>query len=194
MFFFFFFKQKTAYEMVMSDWSSDVCSSDLRRAIGKAGDVHDAALALHDEVVAGAMRFGPRLAEARDRAVHEARIEAAQCLEAHAEPFHRAGAEVLDDDVALAREAPQNVQALAGLEVERDALLAAVDRHEVRGLARHKRRPFPRVVALAPLLDLDDLGAHVGQHHRAERSSEDACEIEHPDAVERLSSSHLRLP
>ena len=24
-----FFKQKTAYEMVMSDWSSDVCSSDL---------------------------------------------------------------------------------------------------------------------------------------------------------------------
>src|SRR5213076_234650 len=27
--FFFFFKQKTAYEMVGSDWSSDVCSSDL---------------------------------------------------------------------------------------------------------------------------------------------------------------------
>src|SRR5881396_3089389 len=27
--FFFFFKQKTAYEMVRSDWSSDVCSSDL---------------------------------------------------------------------------------------------------------------------------------------------------------------------
>src|SRR6056297_4170771 len=27
--FFFFFKQKTAYEMLRSDWSSDVCSSDL---------------------------------------------------------------------------------------------------------------------------------------------------------------------
>src|SRR3546814_10899368 len=27
---FFFFKQKTAYEMRISDWSSDVCSSDLR--------------------------------------------------------------------------------------------------------------------------------------------------------------------
>src|SRR5881628_1293411 len=27
--FFFFFKQKTAYEMSVSDWSSDVCSSDL---------------------------------------------------------------------------------------------------------------------------------------------------------------------
>src|SRR3546814_4675774 len=29
-FYFFFFKQKTAYEMRISDWSSDVCSSDLR--------------------------------------------------------------------------------------------------------------------------------------------------------------------
>src|SRR3546814_1154226 len=28
----FFFKQKTAYEMRISDWSSDVCSSDLRRS------------------------------------------------------------------------------------------------------------------------------------------------------------------
>src|SRR3546814_10289751 len=28
---FFFFKQKTAYEMRISDWSSDVCSSDLQK-------------------------------------------------------------------------------------------------------------------------------------------------------------------
>src|SRR3546814_2352618 len=31
---FFFFKQKTAYEMRISDWSSDVCSSDLAVVIG----------------------------------------------------------------------------------------------------------------------------------------------------------------
>src|SRR3546814_2318744 len=30
--FVFFFKQKTAYEMRISDWSSDVCSSDLRQS------------------------------------------------------------------------------------------------------------------------------------------------------------------
>src|SRR3546814_2602395 len=37
--FFFFFKQKTAYEMRISDWSSDVCSSDLfeRERVGEAG-------------------------------------------------------------------------------------------------------------------------------------------------------------
>src|SRR3546814_8967055 len=33
---FFFFKQKTAYEMRISDWSSDVCSSDLIEGIGSA--------------------------------------------------------------------------------------------------------------------------------------------------------------
>src|SRR3546814_3492383 len=33
---FFFFKQKTAYEMRISDWSSDVCSSDLNGAGGIA--------------------------------------------------------------------------------------------------------------------------------------------------------------
>src|SRR3546814_1129071 len=36
--FFFFFKQKTAYEMRISDWSSDVCSSDL---VHPAGDRQD---------------------------------------------------------------------------------------------------------------------------------------------------------
>src|SRR3546814_9646651 len=35
-FLFFFFKQKTAYEMRISDWSSDVCSSDLGDAAGLA--------------------------------------------------------------------------------------------------------------------------------------------------------------
>src|SRR3546814_8488133 len=40
---FFFFKQKTAYEMRIRDWSSDVCSSDPRRdrlawVLGHGGD------------------------------------------------------------------------------------------------------------------------------------------------------------
>src|SRR3546814_8321887 len=34
---FFFFKQKTAYEMRISDWSSDVCSSDLEAEFAIAG-------------------------------------------------------------------------------------------------------------------------------------------------------------
>src|SRR3546814_8908971 len=33
---FFFFKQKTAYEMRISDWSSDVCSSDLPSKVDRS--------------------------------------------------------------------------------------------------------------------------------------------------------------
>src|SRR3546814_2675750 len=53
---FFFFKQKTAYEMRISDWSSDVCSSDLkaRKALSAIRDeqdrrLHEARRAIHAE-------------------------------------------------------------------------------------------------------------------------------------------------
>src|SRR3546814_15481740 len=52
---FVFFKQKTAYEMRISDWSSDVCSSDLqgrrRGLLHRVGDAHQAGEAAleHDE-------------------------------------------------------------------------------------------------------------------------------------------------
>src|SRR3546814_20807229 len=62
--FFFFFKQKTAYEMRISDWSSDVCSSDLHQRmitrrlerIGQAGKhpepgvMDHRRLAMHDRL------------------------------------------------------------------------------------------------------------------------------------------------
>src|SRR3546814_2158929 len=44
MLYFFFFKQKTAYEMRISDWSSDVCSSDLPiggNMAGLQGEISD---------------------------------------------------------------------------------------------------------------------------------------------------------
>src|SRR3546814_8086481 len=49
--FFFFFKQKTAYEMRISDWSSDVCSSDL------FGFTHLAVFARGFELEQAAHRF-----------------------------------------------------------------------------------------------------------------------------------------
>src|SRR3546814_12868919 len=44
LFSFFFFKQKTAYEMRISDWSSDVCSSDLARLQPVRGRLERAAI------------------------------------------------------------------------------------------------------------------------------------------------------
>src|SRR3546814_5407110 len=48
---FFFFKQKTAYEMRISDWSSDVCSSDLLAAFLLAAAYAGAAGALQAQSV-----------------------------------------------------------------------------------------------------------------------------------------------
>src|SRR3546814_8361384 len=45
--YFFFFKQKTAYEMRISDWSSDVCSSDLSERGSARHDLRVEAGLLH---------------------------------------------------------------------------------------------------------------------------------------------------
>src|SRR3546814_6575220 len=45
--YFFFFKQKTAYEMRISDWSSDVCSSDLMIQQSKGVDGQSLRQAFH---------------------------------------------------------------------------------------------------------------------------------------------------
>src|SRR3546814_10264769 len=51
---FFFFKQKTAYEMRISDWSSDVCSSDLPEG------ARPVAVAAHGDRPAGGPAGGGR--------------------------------------------------------------------------------------------------------------------------------------
>src|SRR3546814_6214671 len=56
-----FFKQKTAYEMRISDWSSDVCSSDLRREAPAVVVVH-----LHVEAARAARRHLPDAPHADD--------------------------------------------------------------------------------------------------------------------------------
>src|SRR3546814_1596194 len=63
---FFFFKQKTAYEMRISDWSSDVCSSDLvdlrtprfAALSNKLGQAVQGLRAEHDIDVRGALDDG----------------------------------------------------------------------------------------------------------------------------------------
>src|SRR3546814_1227185 len=57
--FVFFFKQKTAYEMRISDWSSDVCSSDLHGVVSISSPAFCIALRRRD---------GPGRRRMRDRA------------------------------------------------------------------------------------------------------------------------------
>src|SRR3546814_10366421 len=74
----FFFKQKTAYEMRISDWSSDVCSSDLRpdpepfRELAARAHNSEHGLSLHSSMLmrktngqAKCLRAGSRRSEER---------------------------------------------------------------------------------------------------------------------------------
>src|SRR3546814_15783108 len=95
---FFFFKQKTAYEMRISDWSSDVCSSDLDGA-QPGRDRHRHPGSDHPGAAPGAAAGArPRIrGDARGRAPGDGRMifgpmptgEAEGCLLAHS--LRRAG-------------------------------------------------------------------------------------------------------
>src|SRR3546814_2595746 len=63
--FLFFFKQKTAYEMRISDWSSDVCSSDLPEPV-VAGHGEQFGAAPGDLAVGGRFRYF-RMASVHER-------------------------------------------------------------------------------------------------------------------------------
>src|SRR3546814_3960989 len=68
--FVFFFKQKTAYEMRISDWSSDVCSSDLHKLCHTLGGTFDMPHAqTHTAVLPHAIAYNaPSVPEAMERA------------------------------------------------------------------------------------------------------------------------------
>ena len=97
-----------------------------------------------------------------------------------AERGHQAGAEVLEHDVARADQLLRRRQAFGGVDVEDDALLVAVERAEE---ADAEARQLARLVA-AGRLDLDHLGAEVGEDHPAGRAHDHVRELDDADAVE----------
>src|SRR3546814_12957535 len=126
----FFFKQKTAYEMRISDWSSDVCSSDLHR-LGASG----ASLLAHDRcrppcpAAAGAHQPGAR------------RLDEPDCLS------HDAGRFVL---AAPAPSHPRNLAAPAALAAQRQRsvlarFLASIEPNDCERLAPALLPEFPSI-------------------------------------------------
>ena len=110
-------------------------------------------------------------AEARDDRVDEPRVDGLQIGEAEAHARERARAQVVDQHVAFGHQPPEHFLAGVGAKVQRDALLVAVVSHETRRLALSitlgKRRHGAARIAAAGALDLDDLGAGVGQEQGA---------------------------
>jgi hypothetical protein len=95
-------------------------------------------------------------------------------LPAQSEPVHDPRAEVLDQHVGPDREAAGDVEVGRIGQVERDTPLTAV----VEGVGRlvRPRRAGP--------VDVDDVGALVGEHHGDERPGHVMTEVDDPDALE----------
>src|SRR3546814_10131738 len=100
---FFFCKQKTAYDMRISDWSSDVCSSDLtaRRPIPSAADIEPAAVEGVDVGLSEAARIArQRMLETGEREAglgQRARVAARQMRVEHPRGEGVASADAVDD-------------------------------------------------------------------------------------------------
>jgi len=156
-----------------------------RHPIRLAGEAHDPAHPLDDEVV---RRPGPPravLAEPGDLAVDRARVQRGDALLREPESGHRPRTEILDDDIGSLDEPLECRLPRGMLEVEGDAALVPVDREVVRRHAVLVRgRPAPRLVAGPRLLDLDDLGAVVGEHERAVRTGERPGQVDDADAMQ----------
>ncbi|MGY2934251.1 hypothetical protein ACVWZ6_003853 [Bradyrhizobium sp. GM6.1] len=106
--------------------------------------------------------------------------------------MHHARAEVLDQDVGSRGQPADRLLAVLGLEVEHDALLADVELAEHGAAALAQRRPGPHRLA-AVGLDLDDLGAHVGEHPRTMGTGDGGRKIQDPKAGEGLWRGPLML-
>jgi hypothetical protein len=89
-----------------------------RRPVRRAGHAHKAAHRLRDEIEGRPVAIGAARAEAADVAIDEIGLELAQAGFAEAHLREHAGAEILDEDVALLDEARQHRPALVASQIE----------------------------------------------------------------------------
>src|SRR5439155_9325135 len=116
------------------------------------------------------------MAEARGGGIDEAGVALMQAVPAVAELIHRARAKVLDERIRLVEQPREDLAAGGRFEVERDRLLASIDRHEIERFAVLERAVLTRIVALRRGLDLDHARAELGEQQSAVRAREDAGE------------------
>ena len=157
-------------------------------AILFAADAHQPGLGLQNEVVARLRGLGPARAIAGDRAAHHLGRVRFEPRVAKAPFFQRAELEVVDQNVGLLDQPGENLLPRRGGQIDGQRTLVAVDAQKIgRFACRERRAPAAGVVAGTRRLDLDDIGAHVAQHHGAQRARQDAGQIDHAGSGQRTA-------
>jgi hypothetical protein len=117
--------------------------------------------------------------------MHQFRESGAQHDVADAPFVQRARLEILDQDVGAFQHLHQNGAPALGSKIEPDRALVAVDADEIgRILAMERRSPVAHLVA-GGRLDLDHVGAVIGEDLRAIGAAEHAREIDHAQSRHR---------
>ena len=162
-----------------------------RLPIRLAADAHQARLRLQHEIIAGQRSLGPARSVAGDGAANEPRSRLLEPGVGEAPFVQRSQPEIIDEDVGFLDQPGKDFLPGRVGHVERQGALVAVDAEKIGGLGADERRaPMPRIVAVVGRLDLDDVGAHVAQHHGAERTGEDTGEIDDADSGEWAPFAH----
>jgi hypothetical protein len=145
------------------------------------------------------LRIGSVLAEAGDRAIDQFRIDPLQAVVIEAVFGKAADLEILDDDIGFGGEFADQLLAARRRHVDEYRGFAAVGGEEIGGIAAaavgvldEGRTPAARVVAFAGFLDLDHLGAEIGEQLRRPGPGENAGEIENADVGKRAGHGGLR--
>ena len=131
-----------------------------RVGIRPAGDAHNAP-GLGHGVVTGTAAVGSCCAEAGDGTVNQTGIDLLQGFIAQAKLLHGAGPEVLNEDIHVFHQLQKYILSL--LQIQSDALLAAVEVFVIAADTVFHRCEISAVVAGSGLLQLNHLGAQIPQ-------------------------------
>lgn len=156
-------------------------NADPHRAFARrAGDRHQPAHALGDLIETRPLVVGPILPEAGDAAIDDAGIDVAQAFVIDAEAGFDIRPEILDHHVGLGSQPLEHREALGVLQVQGHRPLVAVQVLEIGALAGAARLLTAGVVGQG--IDLDDIGAPVGQLTDGRRSRANAGQVKHSEA------------
>lgn len=119
------------------------------------------------------------MAEAGNCAVDQRRIDLLQILIPETKALHDTRTIVFHQDVAFLNKIPENLLSFFRLQVQGDSPLISVQVHEVGALsALNDRCIVTGIVSAARHLDLNNIRAHVSEHHAAVGTCQNSCHIQ----------------
>jgi len=148
---------------------------------------------LRQNVLSSLVGKRPLSSEAGAEGADDAGIDFGELVIAEAHPLHHPGAEIVDDHVGPAHEVVNDRLPVFFAQVEGDRPLVAVEAAKDRIVepVRVVGNRGAREVARARALDLDDVGAVIGQHLGRARSEHHLGEVDDAHARQRLRCRRL---